>query len=52
MIIYTLTQSIKSNIFNYHGFVKDMNITSFVENPNIVPCAYSKFDPKYIGKNH
>ena len=39
MLIYTLTQSIRYNIFNYHAFVKDLNIRSFVENPNTVPCA-------------
>ena len=25
MVIYTLTQSIRSNIFNYHAFVKDLS---------------------------
>ena len=52
IVIYTPTQSIRSNIFNYHAFVKYLSITSFVEYPNTVPCACSKFYPKYIDKNH
>ena len=50
MVIYRFTQFMKSNIFNYHAFFKDLSVTSFVENPNTVPCAYSNFDPKYINK--
>ena len=52
MVIYTLNQSIRPNIFNYHVFIKDLNITSFAENYNTVPCACSKFDPSYIDRNH
>ena len=49
MIMCTLTHS---NIFRNHAFVKDLNIQSFVENPNTVPCVCSKFDPRYIDKSH
>ena len=52
IVIYTFTQSIRSNIFNYHVPVKDLNITYFVENSKTVPYACSKFIPKYIDKNH
>ena len=52
MAIYTLSQSIRSSIFNYQLFVKDLHITSLAENPNTVPCACSKFDPKCIDKNY
>ena len=47
-----LTQSIRSKIFNYQAFVKDLDITSFVENLYIVPCTYSNFNTKDIDKNH
>ena len=48
MLIDSFIQSIRSNTFSCHTFVKELNITSFVENPNNVPCACSSFDPKYI----
>ena len=50
MAIYTLTQFLRFNIFNYHIFVKNLNITSSVETPNTVPCQCSIFHPKCIDK--
>ena len=38
MEIYILTTSIRSKIFNYHAFIKDLNNAFFVENRNTVPC--------------
>lgn len=52
MVFYALKRSTRLNIFNYHAFVKDLNITSFVEIPNNKPCACSDFHPKYIDQNH
>ena len=52
MVFYTLTQSIRPKIFNYHTFAKVLNTKIFVENPNTVLCACSKFDIKCFGKNH
>ena len=52
MEIYILTTSIRSKIFNYHAFIKDLNNAFFVENRNTIPCSCINFDPKYIDKNH
>ena len=42
MRIYTFTQSLRWNRFNYHAFVKYRNISSFVEIPklSIVPAHF------------
>ena len=39
------------NSFNNHVFFKNLYITSFVFNPNPVPCACTKFDVQYIDKD-
>ena len=39
MVIYRLTQSIRSNIFNYHTFMKTLNIIFFVGKSNTVAEA-------------
>ena len=41
-----------SYIFDYHAFVNDLIITSFMENPNTVTCPCNNFDLEYIDKNH
>lgn len=52
MVIYTFTQSISDSIFNYHGFVKDVNITSFEYFNITMSCACNKFDPKHADMNN
>ena len=52
MVIHTFTQSICYSILNQHGFVKDVNITSFEYFNITMSCACSKFDPKHADKNN
>ena len=52
MEIYTLTKSIRSKIFNYHAFAKDLNNASFVETCNTVPWTCINFYLKYTDENH
>ena len=52
MEIYTLTKSIRSKIFNYHAYVKDLINASFVETRNTVPWTCINFYLKYTDENH
>ena len=43
MIVYSLTQPIKSRILNYKRFVSELNLDEFLENKYIVKCNCSNY---------
>jgi hypothetical protein len=49
-VVYQLTPTIRSNIFNYTKFVKDLDLNKFVDNPNILPCSCT--DSPYVDNFH
>ena len=49
-VVYQLTPTIRSNIFNYKKFVDELNLMEFVKNPNILPCSCA--DSPHVDKFH
>ncbi len=37
-VVYNLSSTIRSNIFNYKKFVDELDLTKFLKNPSILPC--------------
>ena len=54
MVVYKLTPSIRSDIFNYKSFVSNFNIDEFHNNPNCIPCFCHEpgFNPTLIDGQH
>ena len=54
MVVYKLTPSIRSDIFNYKCFVSNFNIDEFHKNPNCIPCFCHEpgFNHTLIDGNH
>ena len=52
MVVYRLTQSIRSAILNYNKFVCSLDLNAFHLNNSIIPCHCHEFDNKYIDNHH
>ena len=37
-VVYQLRETIRSKLFNYKKFVQDIDVDSFIANPNTLPC--------------
>ena len=48
MVVYFLKPSIRSKIFNYKKFVKNLNLTELSLNPNSIPCYCNEYDNSFI----
>jgi hypothetical protein len=51
-IVYSLSKTIRSKIFNYTKFVSSLDLDQAVTDINTVPCACSVFDPRYRDNDH
>jgi hypothetical protein len=51
-VVYSLTATIRSKIFNYTKFVASLDLDNAANNINSIPCPCSQFDPKYIDSHH
>ena len=52
MVVYSLEQPVRSKIFNYHQFVKDLDLNEFVKDPNSINCSCSHFDSAFTNNDH
>ena len=51
MVVYSLSQPIRSKVFNYKKFVKNLDLDLFCRDNKSVPCHCKKYDPIFIDKN-
>ena len=51
-VIYTLTDTIHSSLFNFNKFVKDINLDAFNINNSLLPCECNNSDHKNPHHNH
>ena len=47
-VIYTLSNTINSTLFNFIKFVKDLNLEAFNDDNSILPCEYEGSHHKHI----
>ena len=52
MVVYTLTQPVRSKIFNYQSFVSNLDVPAFLEDNNSIPCSCNQYDNSFIDKDH
>ena len=52
MVVYCLSQPIRSRILNYSKFVKSFDLKTFANDENSIPCYCHQFDPKYFDNHH
>ena len=52
MVVYKLSQPIRSTILNYNKFVSTLNLVDFQNNPGSIPCHCSEFDAKFCDTHH
>ena len=52
MVVYSLSEPIRSKIFNYHEFVNNLDLHNFVSDNNSVVCCCNDFDPSFTNKDH
>ena len=52
MVVYSLEQSIRFKIFNYHQFVKDLDLNEFIKDLKSINCSCSHFISEFTDKDH
>ena len=52
MVVYSLNKPIRSKIFNYHQFVRDLDLTRFTEDNNSIHCYCNEFDGSFTNPHH
>ena len=51
MIVYCLKPPIRSKVFNYKKFVKNLDLNSFSLNQSSIPCHCSEYDNSFMDPN-
>ena len=51
MVVYSLSQPIRSKVFNYKKFVKDLDLDTFCRDVKSIPCHCKKYDTMFVDKN-
>ena len=51
-VVYSLKDPVRSSLFNYGKFVDDLDFKEFTDNKELIKCACSEVDPKYIDSHH
>ena len=51
MVVYSLSQPIRSKVFNYKQFVKNLDLDLFCRNNKSIPCHCKKYDPMFVDTN-
>ena len=51
-VIYTLTDTIHSSLFNFNKFVKDINLDAFNIDNSLLPCECNDSDRKNLHQSH
>ena len=49
-VVYNLNQAIGSKIFNFNRFTKSLDVKTFLENPESLPCCCAS--SPFIDKDH
>ena len=52
MVVYSLSQPVRSKIFNYHTFVNNLNLNEFVNNKDTIRCCCHEFDQSFTNDHH
>ena len=52
MVVFTLSEPIRSNIFNYTKFVSSLDINEAHRDIQSIPCHCNQFHPKFIDQHH
>ena len=52
MVVYSLKDTIRSNIFNYNKFVSSLDFDSILADINSVPCFCHNFNTRFIDQHH
>ena len=52
MVVFNLSQPIRSTILNYNKFVSNLDLVKFQNDPDCIPCRCSNFDKKFCDPNH
>ena len=48
MVVYSLSQPIRSRILNYKKFVTELNLDQFIENKDTVKCHCSEYNTQFL----
>ena len=51
MVVYSLSQTIRSKVLNYKKFVCNLDLESFSRNIKSIPCHCSEYDNSFIDPN-
>ena len=52
MVVYSMTQPIRSKVLNYNKFVTELDLKAFSKDRNIVSCHCKDYKEKYVDKDH
>ena len=52
MVVYNLSQPIRSTILNYNKFVSNLDLAKLQSNSESIPCRCTNFDKKFCDPNH
>ena len=52
MVVFKLTEPIRSKIFNYSKFVSKLDVDQAFSDISTIPCYCDKFDAKFINQHH
>ena len=51
MVVYSLSQPIRSRILNYKNFVSELDLDGFNENKDSIKCHCSQYDNKFLNND-
>ena len=52
MVVFNLSQPIRSTILNYNKFVSNLDLVEFQNDPDSIQCCCSNFDKKFGDSSH
>jgi len=51
-VTYSMTESVRSSLFNYGKFVDELDLEKFEDNKESIPCPCANVDPKFVDNHH
>ena len=51
-VTYSMTESVRSSLFNYGKFVDELDLDKFEDNKESIPCNCANVDPKFVDDHH
>jgi len=51
-ITYSLTESVRSSLFNYGKFIDELDLDKFDQNKETIPCPCKNVDTKFVDSHH